>query len=168
MEYYYNRDLLQDKFDNEQNKLLVYCEINTVIYNLEIILHDDMNIEYKCSCRKPYCEHMNFLLKFIKNNYISVQHTQYFKIDSKNINTFLSIPISGSKGDLYCVDIKYDHNKHFTYHCSCGLKYTKYNRHKCRHIVNTLDNILFKFIGQKDEYEEGSSLTEAIQDLDIK
>ena len=165
MEYYYCRDDLQDKFDKNENKLMVFCEIDNLCYSQEIILNDDMSICFKCSCNKPYCNHLNTLVNFIHDNYHNIQNNQIFKINYINLNTFLSIPVSGSKSNLYLNEIKYDHTKNFTYHCSCGLKYTKYKRHKCKHIVNTLNNILFKFNNQKEEYDESTLITESMQDL---
>lgn len=167
MEYYYCRDYLQDKFDNNENKLIVYCEIGNTVFNQEIIINEDMSIQFKCSCNVPYCNHLDMLVDFIKSNYESIHRNHFFKLNYSNLNICLSIPVSGSKGDLYLNEIKYDHTKNFTYHCSCGLKYTKYNRHKCKHIVNTLNNIVSKFNSQKEDYEEGSSIVESMLDLDI-
>ena len=167
MEYYYSRDYLQDKFDRNENKLIVFCEVGNTCLNQEIILNEDMSIQFKCSCKKPYCEHLDILVNFIQSNYESVHKNHFFKINYSNINIYLSIPVSGSKGDLYLNEIKYDHAKNFSYHCSCGLKYTKYNRHKCKHINDTLSNIVSKFNTQKEEYDESLSITEDIQNLDI-
>lgn len=168
MDYYYNRDYLQDRFDKDENKLIVYCEIDTKIFTQEIIFNEDMSINFKCSCNQPFCQHLNQLVNFIKNNYTNTYTNNLFKINLENFKNFLSIPISGSKGDLYLIDIKYDYFKNFTYSCSCGLKYTKYKRHKCKHVLNTLSNIVNNFNNKKEEYDESSSITNAINDLDIK
>ena len=168
MEYYYNRDYLQEKFDKNENILVVFCEIGQKIFTQEIIFNENMSIDFKCSCKIPYCDHLEMLVNYIKNNYLNIDKNHFFKINYINLNKFLSIPISGSKGDHYCIDIKYDYNKNFTYHCSCGLKYTKYNRHKCKHIDNTLNSILNVFNNKKDEYEENNSISNEFKNLNIE
>lgn len=168
MEYYYSRDYLQDKFDRDENKLIVFCEIGKKTFEQEIIFNENMTMDFKCSCSIPYCNHLDMLVDYIKSNYELINKNRFFKINYVNLNKYLCIPVSGSKGDLYLNEIKFDHNKNFTYHCSCGLKYTKYNRHKCKHIVDTLNSILNVFNNKKEEYEDKSSITEAFQDLNIK
>lgn len=168
MEYYYNRDLLQDKFDNNENKLIVYCEISGKVLEQEIIFNEDMSLDFKCSCGIKYCDHLEMLIYYIKNNYFHTYKNHFFKINYEHINKYLSIPISGSRGDSYLFEIKYDYTKNFSYHCSCGLRYTKYCRHKCKHIENTLCNIVDKFDNLKEEYDENNDLNKSFEDLDIK
>ncbi len=130
--------------ENNQNKICVSINNpNNRCFDTSISYIDN-SFKYECSCNKEGCFHIQFLLYIIKKNYSNKLHHNYFSFDEED-KTLLYIPVKGSSNDLYGIEIKVDSYKTFVYQCSCGLKYTRKKRKKCKHIERVIDSLEDKF-----------------------
>lgn len=141
MQYYFEQETYQWLIDTYNNKICVsiknqhYEEFNITLSFVE------EQFKFNCSCCQEKCFHVQFLIYMLNQNYEKKLHHHYFNFD-EDVNHYLYIPLKGSSNDTYGVEIKVDSTKTFTYYCSCGLKYTRKKRKKCKHIKQLLHTLL--------------------------
>ena len=78
MEYYYNRDYLQEKFDKNENILVVFCEIGQKFLHKKSFLMKICLLILNAPCKIPYCDHLEMLVNYIKNNYLNIDKNHFF------------------------------------------------------------------------------------------
>ena len=144
MEDYFENDIYQWLNVEKKNKLCVSIKNQHYEEFYISISFLDHQLSYCCSCEKKGCFHIQFLIYMLNQNYEKKLHHQYFNFDD-DIQDYLYFPVKGSQNNTYGVEIKVDSTKTFTYFCSCGLKYTRKKRKKCKHIQHILDYIHNEF-----------------------
>jgi len=163
MEDYFEKDIYQWLNNTHKNKLCVNIKNQHYDEFQLTISYTQEQLFYTCSCDKKNCFHLHFLIYMLNQNYEKKLHHHYFDFD-EDIDNYLYLPIMGSQNNKYGVEIKVDSTKTFTYLCSCGLKYTRKKRKKCKHITKILDTIQNEF---RKNHEIDTSLEEYFEQLSI-
>jgi len=148
-------DIFFDTYELEQKLTNNINEINIIDKSdnsfIEINLDCNNKLTFNCNCLNRKCLHVTNFLNYLDNKYQNNSISDQYIIEKK-----IDFPIkSESDESLYLVSF-YDNNKNIDYRCSCGLKFGRGYRKKCKHIKNTINQI-------KLEYEE--SINECLDGL---
>lgn len=133
-------------FDNDLYDLLINQEKNYIFVEIQNKNHDLYKVtirfihdfHFQCNCGKMCCFHIQYLCFLLCNKYNKTIHRNYYNF-YKEPESFLYIPMEGSKNVTYGVEIKVDSTNSFQYSCTCGLRYRSSKRRKCKHIEGCLD-----------------------------